>query len=80
MEDSGTDPAQQREQDGGLKQFNPMLIGYACPVERPIDKGAGHEHDDRIRQDDAPKRENTLVEMARHEAGQSGGVMNVGHY
>lgn len=57
-----------------------MLIGYACPVERPKNEGAGHEYDDRVRQDDAPIRENPFVEVARHEAREPGGVIVGRHY
>ena len=57
-----------------------MLIRHTSPMERPINEGSGYEHNNRVRQDDEPIREYPLVEMARHEAGQPGGVMNVGHY
>jgi hypothetical protein len=37
-----------------MKQFIPMLIRHARPMESPVCKGAAQEHDDRIRKDDAP--------------------------
>lgn len=47
-----------------------MLVGYACPMECPIYKRAGNEHNDRIRQDNAPIRENPLVKVVGGEFGK----------
>ena len=52
-----------------------MLEGSARPVERPMDERRRHEHDGHVRQDDAPVRENPLVEMARDETGEPVGVV-----
>ena len=52
-----------------------MLEGHAGPMERPIDESGRHEDDRRVRQHDAPVRENPLVEVARYEAREPGGVI-----
>ena len=57
-----------------------MLEGHASPMECPIDEGRRYEHDRRVRQHDAPVRENPLVEMARYETREPGGVINISHY
>ena len=57
-----------------------MLEGHASPMECPIDEGGGHEHDSRVRQDEAPVRENLFGEVACHESRQPVGVFNAIHY
>lgn len=56
-----------------------MLKRLAGPVECPIDEGRRYEHDRRVRQHDAPVRENPLVEVARHEVRKPGGVIVGSH-
>ena len=57
-----------------------MLERLAGPVERPIDESGRHEDNRRIRQYDAPVRENPLVEVACHESGKLVGDINTIHY
>ena len=74
------DPAQDRVQQHGVQQRKPVLIRRSRPVERPMDERRGEEHNRRVRQDDAPVRENPLVEVACHESRQPARVINISHY
>ena len=56
-----------------------MLEGHSRPVKRPVNEGGGSEDNNGVSQDNAPIRENPLIEVARYEAGEPGRVINVSH-
>ena len=57
-----------------------MLEHHSGPVECPIDESGRHKHDRRVRQHDAPVRENPLIEVARYETREPGGVIVGRHW
>lgn len=45
-----------------------MLVGDARSMEGPIDECGGQEYDYRVSKDDAPIRENSLIEVVARES------------
>ncbi len=56
-----------------------MLIRHTSPMESPINESGGYEHNNHVRQHDAPIREHPLIDMASHETGKPARIMKGRH-